>query len=48
MGLFGDIGGVYTSIYQFGKVLVGVLAQKLMYAEIMKCIYQTEKAENVE
>lgn len=41
MELIGDIGGVQEIIVLAGSVLVGMVAERLLYAEMMKQIYHT-------
>jgi len=36
MALIGDIGGVQEVLVLFGSVLVGMVAERLLYAEMMK------------
>lgn len=42
MELIGDIGGVQEIIVLAGSVLVGMVAERLLYAEMMKQIYHTQ------
>lgn len=41
MDLFGDVGGVQTVLVVFGAYLSGIIAERLLNAEMMKQIYHT-------
>lgn len=45
MDLIGDVGGVQTILVVFGSYITGLVAERLLHAEMMKQIYHTSIKE---
>ncbi len=43
MDLIGDVGGVQTILVVFGGYITGLVAERLLHAEMMKQIYHTSQ-----
>ena len=41
MDLFGDVGGVQTIVVLVGAYIAGIIAERLLNAEMMRQVYQT-------
>eukprot|EP00347_Sterkiella_histriomuscorum_P003431 403364318 len=39
--LLSDLGGIYSSLFAFGAVIVGIFSENLFYYQIIKDLYQT-------